>query len=222
MAHTMRLFWAVQYPPEQGKKLIAWLKKHTNSCVHPKVSGVRWLDPAFLHCTLHFMGAFPIDAIPAMVEQVNLLILRGEAGMFQAELGPWHLLPRPAKARVLALSLEPKLELRALADLVRKAAIKAQSATVMVRDGEGAQHYTQQAAMHYQRANYKKAFFAHLSVARGKPASLQQLYPELVELPKRLQGFTVEKIVLIASELHSRGAQYDVVATVALERAEDI
>ncbi|MBU2712647.1 2'-5' RNA ligase family protein [Zooshikella harenae] len=219
---TMRLFWAIQYPPEQGKKLIKWLNKQADLSGLSKIRGIRWLDPAFLHCTLHFMEAFPVEAIPGMVEQVqsqvSLLPLKEGSGAFSCELDQWHLLPRPAKPRVLVLSLVPEKLLARFASMLQQTAVRCLETVGKAGEQVEAHFFAQKGdSTAYQRAQHKKAFFAHLSVARGKPEVLKQLYRGVAELPDNLKVFTVNKLVLIASELQPQGAQYYVLATVPLE-----
>ncbi|MGI0119831.1 2'-5' RNA ligase family protein [Zooshikella sp. RANM57] len=219
---TMRLFWAIQYPPTEGKKLIKWLHKQADLSSPSKIRGIRWLDPAFLHCTLHFMASFPVEAIPVMVEQVQsqvcLLPLKEGSGAFSGELGLWRLLPRPAKPRVLVLSLAPEEKLACLASMVQQTAERCLEEVGKASGLVETQFFDHKIdSTANQRTSYNKAFFAHLSVARGKPEALRQLYRGLAELPASLQVFTVNKLVLIASELQAQGAQYYVVATVPLE-----
>ena len=64
----IRLFCALQLPPEAIDELVAWQSAHLvrGAGGSPAIGAVRVVPPGNLHITLAFLGARPADEVPAI------------------------------------------------------------------------------------------------------------------------------------------------------------
>jgi 2'-5' RNA ligase len=84
-----------------------------------RVAGVRWVDPATVHITLHFFAELPEDRVSAVVEAVAAA---AAVAPFPVRLGGLGSFPSASRARVLWRGLaEASAPLERLAALVQAA-----------------------------------------------------------------------------------------------------
>ena len=191
MSQTLRLFIAVELPPEVQAVL-----RDVHTALEGRRLAVRWVDPAGTHLTLKFLGATPagrVDAITQALEQVAVahppfLLSTGGLGVF----------PRPRAPRVVWLGVAGALaELRAL------------------------QADVEQRVAPLGFPTEQRPFSPHLTLARttrdASGADLAAIGTAVVETAAPASvGWHVGEMSLMQSDLTPRGARYTALARVGL------
>jgi 2'-5' RNA ligase len=111
----MRAFLAVPVGPPAHAALAAEL-----AGLRRRIAGVRWVDPATIHITLHFFAELPQDRISVVVEGVGAAA--AAVAPFPLRLGELGSFPSASHARVLGRGLvDASAPLEGLAALVQVA-----------------------------------------------------------------------------------------------------
>ena len=158
-----------------------------------RIAGARWTSPDSWHVTLKFLGW----TWPRLVGEVQRAV--GEAAAagrpFETALTEVGAFPSPSRARVLWAGLaDPEGRLAGLAgalDELLEAHVRPE----------------------------KRAFSAHLTVARVDPPANLRTLPDLVGLPLGSDRFEIGELVLYRSHLSPRGARYEVIKSFDLSGA---
>lgn len=183
MIEQVRTFIAIELPP--GVKRVMGDVEQELKAASP--APVRWVKPDNIHLTLKFLGNVDSALTPGLIDGVREAV---------AGLGPFHLslaglgaFPNPARARVVWVGLEGDLE--PLADLQQR--VEGQTAKLGFAKDE-------------------RPFSPHLTLGRVNNASSDQqrlLKDALLGLSvPAYEGFEVNEIVVLRSELRPGGAVY--------------
>jgi 2'-5' RNA ligase len=176
--------WAV---PEAARAEIAEQVRVLRE--RPNGDAVRWVRSEGYHVTLRFLGNVALPLVPELVEAVRQALL--EVKPFAVRLGAPQPFPSIRRPRVIVLSLEPQVELAALAERLEAAVV-----------GCGLR-------------SEKRRFQAHLTLGRLR----NQKLPEL-GLPSVSCGpLAVHEAVLFQSELGRDGSRYSPLAHLPLAAA---
>jgi 2'-5' RNA ligase len=97
-APPLRAFLAVPVGPPAHGLLAAHVER-----LRPRVVGVRWVDTATTHITLHFFAALPLDRMDGLIEAARAAAARAQP--FTLRLGGLGSFPGGARARVLWIGL---------------------------------------------------------------------------------------------------------------------
>ncbi len=183
---NVRLFAAVDPPPEVASALSRWARTAARQDRGHEAPALRVLDPASLHLTLLFLGERPAGEIEALSSALADAAQRAQPCELEAGAPVW--LP-PRRPRALAVEVhDPSGE---LAGLQRELARALCAVT-----GE----------------QPPRRFRAHVTVARSRavPRAQAQLPPT-----PQLR-FEVAEAVLYRSRLEPEGARYEPLATAPL------
>ena len=176
---TWRLFLAVEPPFELKQALLALAKDFPLSA-----AALKWTAPQNLHLTLHFIGAWPVPGLPALLAGLEQISFKA----FPLELQGLGLF-KPKQQTVLWAGIIPSLPLQALR-------------------GEIVQTLKTAGAVSQAPGRYTP----HITLARVKKTDLS-LARELACLKVQKQGqnfgkFTVSAFSLFKSELRPQGPLY--------------
>jgi 2'-5' RNA ligase len=165
----LRAFLAVPVgPPAQGP-----LAAHVER-LRQGVAGVRWVDTATTHVTLHFFAELPRDRIDGVLEAVGAAAAREQP--FTLRLGGRGSFPGGARARVLWIGLvEESATLAGLASAVRAAVA---------------------------RCGFEvdpRAFRPHVTLGRPTPHFDLGGWRSELAVPVELPAFTADQVVLYES-----------------------
>ena len=183
---SVRLFAAVDPPPEVASALSRWARAVARGERGPEAPALRVLDPVSLHITLLFLGERPAGELDALSAALEDAVQRAQPCELQT--GPPVWLP-PRRPRALAIEVhDPSGE---LAGLQREVAGALSAVT-----GE----------------EPPRRFRAHVTVARSRAAARGQA--ELPPTPQ--VSFEVAEAVLYRSRLEPDGARYEPLAAAPL------
>ena len=165
----MRAFLALPVLPPAGAPLASSIES-----LRQRVGGVRWVDTATTHLTLHFFAELPPDRVEAVSRAV------GDAGAvvapFTLRLGGIGSFPGRPRARVLWLGLvEESPALLRLAELVRLAV----AGCGFEVDG--------------------RPFRPHVTLGRPGPRFDVPAWRRELAMPLQLPAFTADRLVLYES-----------------------
>lgn len=169
LADTVRAFLAVPVAPPAHRavgELVAGLRR--------RVDGVRWVDPATVHLTLHFFAALPaaeLETIAALIRPVALATRR-----FPVDLGGIGSFPSRSRPRVLWLGLRlPSTDLGHLALAVQD---------VLARNGQAVE---------------LRPLRAHVTLGRPGPGFDAQAWRRELADPFPIPEFTAAEVILYES-----------------------
>ena len=189
-SERLRLFVAVDIPADLLEGLNASL---ASLRARPEVTSARWTTAANQHVTLKFLGWVDTEAVDPVATALALVASSHQPSTITlAGLGAF---PSERRARVLWAGLDdPAGLLKALASGLEAA---------LAPLGFGVE---------------KRDFTPHLTLARFKPpASLAGVLSE--ERGVAPARFDVDHLVLYRSQLHPKGASYEVLGTIPLGAA---
>jgi len=165
----LRAFLAVPVGRPASGLLAAHVEK-----LRPRVAGVRWVDTATTHITLHFFAELALDRVDGLVEAVGDAAAREQP--FPLRLGGLGSFPGGTRARVLWVGLvEESTALAGLAARVRAAVA---------------------------RCGYEvdsRPFRAHVTLGRPTPRFDLAGWRSEVTVPVAFPAFTADQIVLYES-----------------------
>ncbi len=183
----LRLFVAVDLPPDLLEALDESLAALRS---RPEVASARWTVPANQHVTLKFLGWVDAGMLDPIAETLAAVASSHEPATVTVEgLGAF---PSERRARVLWAGLDdPAGLLAALASDLDPAL----------------------APLGFQPET--RAFTPHLTLARFKsPASLAGRLSEATRVAN--PSFEVDHLALYRSQLHPRGARYEILRSLSL------
>jgi 2'-5' RNA ligase len=193
MSETMRLFVAVELPPQVSSvlaDLVAELKA-------ARIQGLRPVRSEGIHLTLKFLGDAPKERVESIVDAVSRVAQAHKP--FKLELGKAGVFPSRSSPRVLWVGVEGEMEqLRALQQQMDEAL----AAIGFAREG--------------------RAFSPHLTVGRireGTPPADRQRIAEALfsfQIQPELR-IEVDSLSLMRSTLHPQGAIYERLAAMPLQ-----
>lgn len=174
----MRCFVAVDLPPETKRKLGRLIQE-----LRKHFGDLKWVEPENLHITLKFLGEVPEAKLQA-VERTLTETVRG-FGPFTLRLGELGYFGSERDLRVLWLAVEEGVDpLKELAERVEAA---------MERIGF---------------AREKRAFQAHLTLARARRGRRTPFRPRTVPSELQRQKIPVREVILFQSILRPEGPIY--------------
>lgn len=182
---NLRLFWALEIGAAARARaagVAAALREQ------PGGRDVRWVREESLHVTLRFLGATDPARVADLEREVDLAT-RGIAP-FSASLAGALLFPSARRPRVVALALEPAVELGALAERVERGTVAAGFPVE------------------------PRAFRPHLTLGRARDSRVRLAVTASVTAHG--DAWDVTETVLFRSDLAPGGARYTALARVPL------
>ncbi len=166
-----------------------------------KSDAVRWIRSDQMHLTLKFFGNIPAPEI-GNVEGALRRACQG-AAPFWLESGNAGWFPEDRNPRVLWVGLGGDLGL--LGELQKR---------------------LDEATQAWGDHREDRAFHPHLTIGRVKeaPSAVGRRIREVIQAiaPAERRRFQVERVLLMQSRLSPKGAEYSVLATIPLERSEEM
>jgi RNA 2',3'-cyclic 3'-phosphodiesterase len=161
--------------------------KQTVSEHHRPLTGVRWTKADNLHLTLKFIGDTEVERTQDIHEGLEGLSVRP----FALKTSHPLLLPSQRKARVLALAIEPSIELESVRNQVEE----------RVSGALGVKADTRPFRPHITLGRFKSADADAIQKARALVESVEPV------------TFNVSQVTLYESRLDPQGARHHVLAT---------
>lgn len=191
---SVRAFLAIPLP-QQLKDAVKTLQRNLRA----QIPDARWVRPENLHLTLHFFGDVEQETLENI--KVSVLSVKGCKRPFPVEVKGLGAFPNRNRPRILWLGLEPKDQLRQL--------------------HENCREQLQQAGL----VTESRPYSPHLTIGR-----LRQWKPcltDLNELSASIGGelvgrFSVDRLILFESLLHSDGAEHIPLLTVNLDEGNHL
>lgn len=154
---------------------------------------VKWVEPKNLHITLKFLGEVSEDKLSGVIEKTRLAV--SGISNFKAHLSGLGSFPNPRSPRVVWVGvIEGKEEMKNLSERI------------------------EENLSYLGFAKEKREFSAHLTIGRVRsPRGKGKLVKKIEELEKcDLGEFSVDKVLVMESQLSSKGPTYRVVEEVNL------
>lgn len=191
---SVRAFLAIPLP-QQLKDAVKTLQRNLRT----QIPDARWVRPENLHLTLHFFGDVEQETLEKI--KVSVLSVKGCKRPFPVEVKGLGAFPNWHRPRILWLGLEPKDQLRQL--------------------HENCREQLQQAGL----VTESRPYSPHLTIGRlrqGKPC-LTDLNELSASIGGELVGrFSVDRLILFESRLHSDGAEHIPLLTVNLDEGNHL
>ncbi len=155
---------------------------------------VKWVEPENLHITLKFLGEVSEEKLPGIIEKTRL----AASGISRFRVHLWGLgcFPHPKSPRVVWVGVsEGKEELKNLSERI------------------------EENVSYLGFAKEKRAFSSHLTIGRVRtPRGRGKLARKIEDGQKRDVGeFPVDKVLVMESQLSSRGPTYKIIEGINLE-----
>lgn len=184
----MRLFVALEIPAAVRDNLAAFLKDMRELCDQLGEKRVKWVRPENLHVTLKFIG----EVADAKLDEIRaaLAIVRGDTSI-DIQIGGMGFFPDEDRPTVLWTGLDAATNLASLAG-----AMDCALATQGI-------------------AREKRAFVAHLTLARFAPPGLPEKLRAAIQknAERQFGSFEAHEFHLIESKLQPAGAEYTALAS---------
>lgn len=205
---SWRLFIALPLAPAGQSALLSLQQNLQNSLQNSLLqtqaasAQLRWLPPAQLHLTLHFLGETPTTQLPEL--QTLILTTAAQTPALDLRLTQLTWFPKPRRPRVLvALTTCPP----ALTQLQQQLSQQLQQLGFCL-------------PTHNDPRMIPWPFQPHLSLARLKlprtPSSVKLALPALPTLPPDIK-LSIQQLQLLRSQLQPQGAHYTPLTTASLQ-----
>ena len=155
---------------------------------------VKWVKPENVHITLKFLGEVSEDKLPAVIEKTRLAVTR--ISNFRVHLSELGSFPNLKSPRVVWVGVsEGKEELRNLNKKI------------------------EENLSYLGFAKEKREFSVHLTIGRVRsPRGKEKLVKKIEEMESSDVGeFSVDKVLVMESQLSSRGPTYRIIEEVNLK-----
>jgi 2'-5' RNA ligase len=155
---------------------------------------VKWVEPENLHLTLKFLGEVSKDKLPGVIEKTRLVV--SGISNFRVHLSGLGSFPNLKFPRVVWVGVSEGVgELKKLSQSI------------------------EENLSHLGFPKEKREFSAHLTIGRVRsPKGKEKLVKRIEELETSDAGeFSVDKVLLMESQLSSRGATYRIIEEISLK-----
>jgi 2'-5' RNA ligase len=188
----MRLFVAVELP-EPVRRALTRVQETLRASLGR--GGVSWTKPDNLHLTLKFIGEWPEQRVAELCESLS----RVSVPEMQLSLGDAGPLPPRGPARVLVVDLLG--EVQQLLELARQVEERCHEAGV---------------------PREARSYMPHATLARLRPPRRIDADLLAAATPKLPQEFTVDRFVVMQSQLSPQGSTYTPIATFGLGGDQEV
>ena len=191
---SVRAFLAIPLP-QQLKDVVKTVQRNLRA----QIPDARWVRPENLHLTLHFFGDVKQETLEKI--KVSVLSVKGCKRPFPVEVKGLGAFPNRHRPRILWLDLEPKDQLRQL--------------------HENCREQLQQAGL----VTESRPYSPHLTIGRlrQRKSCLTDLNELSASLGGKLVGrFSVDRLILFESRLHTGGAEHIPLLTVNLDESNHL